>query len=334
MAATTIADSRALTPAQRHHAPLATLDDALNPDEIAATLRFAEASRSTNTRLAYAADWAAFVSWCGERNTSPLPCSPGLLCGYLSALAETGLRAATIGRRASGIGFVHRQHGFEPPTNSEAVKQVLRGIRRQLGTAPAKKTPATHDLIARMMAVCPENRLIGLRDRALFALGFAAALRRSELVTLEVADLALVDDGFRLTIRRSKTDQEGSGQEIAIPRGHHIRPVETVQTWLVAASISEGPVFRQITKGGRVEATALGDDGYVKAIKKRARAAGLDPALFSGHSLRSGFLTSASEHGASTFKLQEVSRHKSLDVLSGYVRRSDLFKAHAGAGFL
>jgi integrase len=271
--------------------------------------------------------------WCAERDATPLPCPPGLLCVYLSSLAKTALRPSTIGRRASGIGHVHRQHGFEPPTNSEAVKQVLRGIRRERGTAPGRKTPAMHDLITKMMEACPAS-LIGIRDRALLAIGFAAALRRSELVALQVGDLIEVPDGLRIVIRRSKTDQEAAGQEVAIPRGHHIRPVETLQAWLAAAGITEGPVFRQVTQTGKVSEMALGDDGYVKAIKKRARQAGLDPAEFSGHSMRAGFLTSASEHGASTFKMQEVSRHKSVDVLAGYVRRSDQFKGHAGSGFL
>ena len=214
------------------------------------------------------------------------------------------------------------------------MKAVLRGIRRELGAARQTKTPATHDLITAMMAACPADKLIGIRDRALLALGFAGAFRRSELVALDMADLTEVPDGLRVLIRKSKTDQEGAGQEVAIPRGHHIRPVETLQAWLAAAGITEGPVFRQVTQTGRVSEVALGDDGYVKAIKKRAKAVGLDPAGFSGHSLRSGFLTSASEHGAAVFKLQEVSRHKSVDVLAGYVRRSDQFKGHAGSGFL
>ena len=260
-------------------------------------LHFAEAASAANTRVAYDADWRAFVAWCAERDTTPLPCPPGLLCAYLSSLAKTGLRPSTIGRRASGIGHVHRQHGFEPPTNAEAVKAVLRGIRRELGTARQTKTPATHDLITKMMAACPAT-LIGIRDRALLALGFAGAFRRSELVALDMADLTEVPDGLRIMIRRSKTDQEGAGQEVAIPRGHHIRPVETLQAWLAAAGITEGPVFRQVTQTGQVSEMALGDDGYVKAIKKRAAAAGLDPAGFSGHSMRAGFLTSAREHGA------------------------------------
>ena len=224
--------------------------DALSAADVAQVLHFAEAAAAANTRVAYDADWRAFVAWCAERDATPLPCPPGLLCAYLSSLAKTGLRPSTIGRRASGIGHVHRQHGFEPPTNAEAVKAVLRGIRRELGTARQTKTPATHDLITPMMAACPAT-LIGIRDRALLALGFAGAFRRSELVALDMADLAEVADGLRVVIRRSKTDQEGAGQEIAIPRGHHIRPVETLQAWLAAAGITAGPVFRQVTQTGR-----------------------------------------------------------------------------------
>ena len=333
MAACTIAELHALAPARRAPFDLAHADT-LSADDVAQVLHFAESASAENTRAAYAADWRSFVAWCAKRGATPLPCSPALLCAYLSSLAKTDLTAATIGRRASGIAYVHRQRGLETPTNSEAAKVVMRGIRRELGTARRTKTPATHDLILRMMASCPADKLIGVRDKALLALGFAGAFRRSELVALEVADLAEVADGLRVTIRRSKTDQEGAGQEVAIPRGHHIRPVETLQAWLAAARITEGPVFRQVTQTGRVSEVALGDDGYVKAIKQRARQAGLDPAGFSGHSMRAGFLTSASEHGASTFKMQEVSRHRSIDVLAGYVRRTDAFKGHAGSGFL
>ena len=332
MASHTIADSRAVTPARRTPS-LATLDERLTADEIRATLGFAEASRSTNTRTAYAGDWSHFVAWCGERDATPLPCPPGLLCGYLSALASAGLRASTISRRASGIAHLHRMHGHEPPTNAEAVKAVLRGIRRELGTAPRRKAPATHDIIAMLLAGCGE-RMKDKRDRALLALGFAGAFRRSELLALDVADLVEVPDGLRVTIRHSKTDQAGEGQEVAIPRGAHLRPVEAVQTWLAAAEISTGPVFRPVSQRGIVAATALGDDGFVRMLKRRIAALGLDPATFSGHSLRSGFLTSAAEAGASIFKLSEVSRHRSLDTLHGYVRRADLFRGHAGASFL
>jgi integrase len=135
-------------------------------------------------------------------------------------------------------------------------------------------------------------------------------------------------------VRHSKGDQEGQGQEVAIPRGYKLRPVEAVQTWLAAAAISAGPVFRAVARGGRVSCAALADDSAARIVQRYAKRVGLDPASYAGHSLRSGFLTSAAESGASIWKLSEVSRHKSLDTLRGYVRRVDLFKEHAGAAFL
>jgi integrase len=185
-----------------------------------------------------------------------------------------------------------------------------------------------------MLDLCGET-MIGKRDRALLAFGFAGAFRRSELCALQVADLTETPDGLRVLIRRSKGDQEGAGQEIAIPRGYRLRPVEALQTWLAAAEINEGPVFRAVTRGGRVlSADPLADDSAARIVKRYAERVGLDPAAYAGHSLRSGFLTSAAEAGASVWKLAEVSRHKSLDTLRGYVRRVDLFREHAGAAFL
>jgi integrase len=257
-----------------------------------------------------------------------------VICAYISTLAHGGLKASTLGRRIAAIAHFHSQHGHKPPpTADETVRVVMKGIRRTIGTAREKKTPATHDILGRMLDACPDN-MIGKRDRALLALGFAGAFRRSELCALEVADLVDVPDGLRVVIRRSKTDQTGEGQEVAIPRGYRLRPVEAVQTWLAAAEISTGPVFRAVARGGKVSAEPLADDSASRIVKRYAARVGLEAASFAGHSLRSGFLTSAAEAGASIWKLAEVSRHKSLDTLRGYVRRVDLFKEHAGAAFL
>ena len=213
------------------------------------------------------------------------------------------------------------------------MKAVLRGIRRTIGWAKQGKAPATADRIGQMIALCPDS-MIGKRNRGLLCLGFAGAFRRSELCALEVGDLTEVPDGLRILIRRSKGDQEGQGQEVAIPRGYKLRPVEAVQTWLAAAEISSGPVFRAVTRGGRVSGDALADDSAARIVKRYAQRVGLDPASYGGHSLRSGFLTSAAESGASIWKLSAQSRHKSLDTLRGYIRNADLFKEHAGAAFL
>jgi integrase len=188
-------------------------------------------------------------------------------------------------------------------------------------------------VIGEMLRLCPPT-LAGQRDRALLALGFAGAFRRSELVALHVADLVEMPDGFRVLIRHSKTDQEGAGQEIAIPRGYRLRPVEAVQTWLEAAAITEGPVFRAVLKGGRLQTAALTPHSVAAIVKSYAEQAGLDPAAYAGHSLRAGFITSAAEAGASVLRIADQSRHQSLDTLRGYVRRADLFKDHAGASFL
>jgi site-specific recombinase XerD len=302
-------------------------------DDLAAARGFALAEKSAATRRAYRSDFKLFAEYCRAHGAEPVPASAVTVAAFLSGEAMRGTKAATISRRCAAIRYAHAAAGLEPPTNSEAVRAVLRGIRRTIGSARAQKAPATADRVRAMVDTCPDT-LRGKRDRALLALGFAGAFRRSELVALLVEDLAEVPDGFRVTIRRSKTDQEGQGQEIVIPRGARLRPVEAVQTWLAAAGITAGPVFRPINRGGRVVDAALTAESAAGVVKERAAAVGLNPADFAGHSLRAGFLTSAAEAGASVFKMMEVSRHKSVDTLRGYVRRADMFKDHAGAGFL
>jgi site-specific recombinase XerD len=335
MTTETIAPPRALTPARRAttSTSLAVLDAEIAAEDVAAAVRFAENAKAKNTHLAYASDWRGFTAWARERGRSPLPCSPGLLCAYVASRAESGLRASSLQRHVAAIAYYHRAAGYDAPGANAAVREVMRGIRHTLGTAPRVKTPLTADLVMRMIAACPKT-MIGVRDRALIALGFAGAFRRSELVALDMADLTETGDGLRVLIRRSKTDQSGEGQEVAIPHGFMLKPVELLQMWFSAAGISAGPVFRQVNKGGKVSDVPLGDDGYIRCIKRRCAAVGLDAAEFAGHSLRSGFLTSASESGADLIKMAEVSRHRSMDVLRRYVRRSNLFKAHAGAAFL
>jgi site-specific recombinase XerD len=309
------------------------LPGVLTVSEIDATMAYAEAEKSAATRAAYASDWRDFATWCAVRGATALPAHVGIVAAYLSWLAESGRKASTIGRRAAAIGHRHKLAGHEPPTSQEGVRAVLRGIRRTIGAARAGKAPATADILTAMLKLC-QPTLAGARDRALLALGFAGAFRRSELVALEVADLTEAPDGLRVRIRRSKTDQEGEGAEIAIPRGYRLRPVEAVQAWMGAAAISEGPLFRPVLKGGRIQPEPLSAFSAARIVKHYAERAGLDPAAYAGHSLRSGFLTSAAESGASIFKMMEVSRHRSVDVLRGYVRRADLFREHAGAAFL
>lgn len=184
------------------------------------------------------------------------------------------------------------------------------------------------------MAPLFSSRLSSLTDRALLLLGFAGAFRRSELAALDVEDLKETEEGLRITIRHSKTDQEGRGAVTAIPWGRVACPVEAIKAWLHVAGITNGPVFRPIAKGERLLESRLTARSVANIVKIHAARAELDPAQFAGHSLRSGFLTSAAAHGASIFKMADQSRHKSMDTLRGYVRDAEIFKDHAGKGLL
>ncbi len=205
--------------------------------ELDAVRSFAANEKSEATRRAYTSDMRSFTAWCRARDLCPLPAAPETVSWHISSVACDGLSVSSIGRRLAAIAYAHKLAKLPSPTASEDVRVVLAGIRRTVGTAPTRrKQPVTAERLTAMLAQLPDT-LRGKRDRALLALGFAGAFRRSELVALEVSDLVMVDDGYRVTIRRSKTDQTGAGQEIAIPRGYRLRPVEAVQTWLEAAGI-------------------------------------------------------------------------------------------------
>jgi site-specific recombinase XerD len=302
-------------------------------DDLAAAHSYSVADKAAETQRAYRSDFAAFTAYCLAHGQPSLPATPAIVAAFVSSEARRGISASTIARRIASIRYSHKLAGHPTPTDDEKMKSVVRGIRKSIGTAQIRKTPATADVVADMLKTCPST-LRGRRDRALLALGFAGAFRRSELVALTVADLAESSDGFRVMIRKSKTDQESSGQEIAIPRGTKLRPVEAVCAWLDAARITEGPIFRPINRGGRVVNATLTAESAAQVVKDAAERAGLDPDMFAGHSLRAGFLTSAAAAGASVFKMMDVSRHRSVETLRGYIRDADKFTDHAGKKFL
>lgn len=300
---------------------------------MATAVRFAAAEKAFATQRAYSTDFRIFSKWCQERALDPLPALPATVAAYLAYEVGQNRRPSTLGRRLAAIQHAHRHAGQEPPTKAETVKATLRGIRRTLGTAHHRKSPATAGRTKAMARSVPDS-LIGIRDRAIILLGFAGALRRSELVALEVADVEPSDGGLRVTIRRSKTDQQGAGVIIAIAPGITDCPATAVRIWLRAAGIADGPIFRSINRAGKISPTGLGDRSVANIVKAYADRAGLDATMYSAHSLRSGFLTSAAANGATIFKMMDVSRHKSADTLRGYVRDAELFRNHAGAGLL
>ncbi len=301
-------------------------------DALRSAGRYALREKAESTLSAYRADFADFVAWCGVACVAAVPASAGTVAAYLASLADAKKSVSTIQRRAAAIAHAHKLAGEPSPLGHESVRAVMRGIRRTLGVAVRAKAPATAEIVARMIRKIPDD-LAGRRDRAMILLGFAAALRRSELVALDVSDLEMNADGLILHIRRSKTDQEGAGAEIAIPRGKKLRVLEAVEAWLLQSKLTEGALFRRAFGGG-VLGERLTDQSVALIVKKRAKAARIDPSAFSGHSLRAGFVTSALAGGADVLKVMDVTRHREVKTLKAYDRRAKAFKDHAGKGFL
>jgi integrase len=207
---------------------------------------------------------------------------------------------------------------------------TLAGIRRRLGTRQRGKEPTLTADIAAMTSALPRN-LIGKRNRAILLVGYAAALRRSELVSINVEDLAFTVDGIRLTIPKSKTDQEGEGQVIGIAAGTALCPVRALREWLDASKISSGAVFRRVSRFGTVGSGRLTDQVVANVVKVGAARVGLDPKKYAGHSLRAGLVTQAAINNVPEHRIMRQTRHKSADMVRRYIRDVDLLRNSASA---
>lgn len=218
---------------------------------------YQRASKAAATVRAYTSDARVFQAWCARYGFRAMPATPQVVAAFIVSEAENRRAASTLGRRLAAIRYAHKLAGEPDPTDDEGVRAAIQGARRKVGVAPTQKAAATADVLAALLMRTPDT-LTGKRDRALLALGFAGAFRRSELVALDVADLIEDPEGLRVRVRRSKTDQEGRGLEKAIPHGRFIRPVALVREWLDAADIVSGPVFRPVSRSGRVRKSAQG----------------------------------------------------------------------------
>jgi site-specific recombinase XerD len=320
---------------------LSPLGNAIPPQlaaEIEAARSYRARSKAANTVRAYDSDWRQFEEWCWVRDLEPMPAMPEAVATYLASLAQAGRADSTIGRHLAAIAWHHRQAGQVAPQHRDprdVIADTLAGIRREQRARPTRKKSAilAADL-ARMIAAAEGQSPRAIRDRAVMALGLAAALRRSELVALQLADLELVREGLKLTIRHSKTDQEGAGQVIAVPSGKVLKPGPRLNEWLSVRGGEAGPLFYRTDAQGMMTKEPMSDRSVARLIQRYAEKVGLDPAAVGAHSLRSGFLTEAAKAGASLPKMQEVSRQKKVEVLLGYVRDAALFENHAGEGFL
>ena len=306
-------------------------DDSLTVAEA----RYVTAARAANTMRGYRSDWAEFTTGCTTTNTTALPAEAAAITGYLTTLAERGAKVGTMSRRLSAIKFAHTVHDLPDPTTNARVLAVWEGIRRTHTTPPEQAAPLMPPLLFAVLDACPVTRtwtapgrppepdLAGLRDRALLLVGFVTALRRSELAAVDVAHLSDHPNGLVLSITRSKTNPTGEQAELVVaPHGTHPArsPVTALHAWLAAADVTDGPVFRPVSKGNRPLPRRLHPESINTLVQNAVARAGINPHPYSAHSLRAGFVTHAHLRGASDRAIAHQTRHRSLATIGTYVR--------------
>jgi site-specific recombinase XerD len=292
---------------------------------------FLAASRSEATLRNYRTGWEQFVAWAEAHGRASLPASSETVALYVADLAKRA-KPATIDSRLAAISAAHRAAGHESPTKAESVRLVRRGVRRTVGTAQRQVRPVSVVDLRSMVNGLGDD-LAGHRDRAMILLGFAGALRRSELVGLDVGDVAQEPDGLTLTLRRSKTDPEGAGRTVGLPYGANeaTDPVRAWRTWLNVSGITNGAAFRRIDRHGNLGSTRLTAQSVAAVVKRHAERAGIDPAEVTGHSLRAGLATSAAAAGVTERAIAATTGHKGTAMLRRYIREGSLFRENAAA---
>lgn len=298
-------------------------------EAVEAAAEFHRAAMANSTRRAYATDWVHFTAWCAGAGVDALPAVAATLAAYLAAMGRKRYAFATIERRRAAVTHYHREAGFASPSADPAVEKTMSGIARSIGTRQAQKAPITDVELRKILKRIPED-LRGLRDRALLLVAYAGALRRSELVSIELDMIERTTGGLIVHLGRTKANQEGADEIVGVPTGRVLKPVAALDAWLAAPGIAGGPVFRGIDRHGKVSAKALTPQSVNLIIKARCAAAGLDPALFAGHSLRAGLITAALGSGVDLFSVMEAARHADLRTTKKYDRRAKVLANHAG----
>jgi integrase len=306
---------------------------AIPEDLVVRASSYLEEADAVATRRAHRSDWKDWETWSILRGCPALPASPQSLVLYITHLARTR-KVSTIVRRLASISVAHQAADLETPTRSLIVRRCIEGVRRELGTRPTQKKPIVLATLRRMLSGLPETTA-GKRDRALLLFTFAAALRRSEVTALNREDIEFGDKGVLVLISKSKTDQTGSGEEIAVPfaRDPAVCAVTALQDWLTAAGIKSGPLFRPVTRHGKVQGR-MNPRAVATIVKRHADRVGLDSVTIGAHSLRAGFVTTCAAAGVSERATMATTRHKSVEVFRGYVRHASIWTENAASEIL
>ena len=299
-----------------------------------ATLNNLKSSKANNTLRAYKSDFKDFGLFCVQNGFKNLPSDPKIVSLYLTHLSTKEVKLSTIKRRLVSIGVIHKMKGHYLDTKHPIIVENLMGIKRRKGTVQKGKKPILINELKKLLKAIDEQNIQDikkLRDKSIILIGFSGGFRRNEIVSLDYEDLDFVHEGLKIVIKRSKTDQFGEGSIKAIPYFEEsvYCPVVILKRWLNISKITKGPLFRRFTKGSKLTNYRLTDQTVALIIKDYLNIAGIDSKNYSGHSLRSGFATSAAESGAEERSIMAMTGHKSTEMVRRYIKEANLFKNNA-----
>jgi len=298
------------------------------------TLLNLQSSKAKNTIRAYKSDFNDFGLFCAQNGFKSLPSEAKIISLYLTQLSTKEVKISTIKRRLVSIGVIHRLKGHYLDTKHPLIVENLMGIKRRKGSIQNGKKPLLINNLKRLINVIDQQKkeqIKILRDRTIILIGFSGGFRRNEIVSLDYDDLDFVEEGLKINIKRSKTDQLGEGSIKGLPYFDNSQycPVVSLKNWIDIAKINSGSLFRRFSKGSRLTEKRLTDQTVALLIKEYLQLAGIDNKNYSGHSLRSGFATSAAESGAEERSIMAMTGHKSSEMVRRYIKEANLFKNNA-----
>jgi site-specific recombinase XerD len=298
------------------------------------TLLNLQSSKATNTVRAYKSDFKDFCLFCAQNGFKALPSDPKIVSLYLTYLSTKDNKMSTLKRRLVSIGVIHKLKGYYLDTKHPSIKENIMGIKRRKGSIQKGKKPILINDLKLIIDVIDQEKnedIKKLRDRSIILIGFSGGFRRNEIVALDFEDLDFVSEGLKIDIKRSKTDQFGEGSKKALPYFDNSQycPVVSLQKWIKISKINSGSLFRRFSKGSKLSENRLTDQTVALLIKTYLQLAGIDSKKYSGHSLRSGFATSAAESGAEERSIMTMTGHKSTEMVRRYIKEANLFKNNA-----
>jgi len=298
------------------------------------TLLNLKSSKANNTVRAYKSDFHHFALFCAQNGFKSLPSEPKIVSLYLTHLSTRDIKMSTLKRRLVSIGVIHKLKGHYLDTKHPIIIENIMGIKRRKGSIQKGKKPLLINNLKLIINVIDEikcDEIKKSRDRSIILIGFSGGFRRNEIISLDYDDLDFVPEGIKINLKRSKTDQFGEGSVKGLPYfdNSNYCPVLSIKKWLDISNIKSGPLFRRFSKGSKLSQNRLSDQTVALLIKKYLNLAGVDNKNYSGHSLRSGFATSAAQSGVEERNIMAMTGHKSTEMIRRYIKEANLFKNNA-----